>query len=242
MGLFCSWQGVPPQSFERSVWDCVGFYMIHTFLNPSVECQVKSFLKLIISFLVLPLVLLKHYQLLPFMASTRHAQLTSRVYLRLAIRPSAQFANLLTRTTSKQQGPLLPFFKSRKGISCTNLHPCILRARSTVVFFPTTCSMQETKKNYYQQATYKDQIPMVLNEAPHSSFKKLIVLMSLLLQGLHMMSLEKSVPEGLKPQECERTKLREPPPVPYVPVKDEVQEKAAKMRNLQIKTLLLRST
>ncbi len=29
--------------------------MIHTFLNPSVECQVKSFLKLIISFLVQPL-------------------------------------------------------------------------------------------------------------------------------------------------------------------------------------------
>jgi hypothetical protein len=42
------------------------------------------------------------------------------------------------------------------------------------------------------------------------------------------MSLSKSVPEGLKPQECEHTKLREPPPVPYMPTKDEVQEEFAK--------------
>jgi hypothetical protein len=34
----------------------------------------------------------------------------------------------------------------------------------------------------------------------------------------------KSVPEGLKPQECEHTKLCEPLPVPYIPMKDEVQE------------------
>ncbi len=61
-GLFCSWQGAPPQSFERSVWDHVGFYTIHTFCDPLVECQVKSFLKLIISFLVLPLVLLSSIQ------------------------------------------------------------------------------------------------------------------------------------------------------------------------------------
>ncbi len=56
------------------------------------------------------------------------------------------------------------------------------------------------------------------------------------------MSLMKSVPEGLKPQECERTKLREPPPAPYMPVKDEVQEEVTKMRNLQIKTSLEKDT
>ncbi len=43
-------------------------------------------------------------------------------------------------------------------------------------------------------------------------------------RGLHTMSLEKSVPEGLNPQECKRTKLHEPPPVPYIPEKDKVQE------------------
>jgi hypothetical protein len=56
------------------------------------------------------------------------------------------------------------------------------------------------------------------------------------------MSLAKSVPEGLKPQECKRTKLREPPPVPYMPNKDEIQEEVAKLRNLKIKTTLKKDT
>jgi hypothetical protein len=42
----------PPQSFEHSIWDCVGFYTIHIFLDPSVESQLESFLSLIVSFLV----------------------------------------------------------------------------------------------------------------------------------------------------------------------------------------------
>jgi hypothetical protein len=57
-----------------------------------------------------------------------------------------------------------------------------------------------------------------------------------------MMSLLKSVPEGLKPRECKRTKLREPPPVPYVPRKDEVQEEVSRLRNLDIKTTIEKDT
>ncbi len=57
-----------------------------------------------------------------------------------------------------------------------------------------------------------------------------------------MMSLLKSVPEGLKPQECERTKLPEPLPVPSVPTKDEVQEEVKKLRNLEIKTTIGKDT
>jgi hypothetical protein len=56
------------------------------------------------------------------------------------------------------------------------------------------------------------------------------------------MSLTKSVPDGLNPQECKRTKLCEPPPVPYIPEKDKVQEEVAKLQNLQIKTLLEKDT
>jgi hypothetical protein len=56
------------------------------------------------------------------------------------------------------------------------------------------------------------------------------------------MSLLKSAPEGLKPQECKCTKLREPPPVPYVPTKDEVQEEVAKLQNLKIKTTIEKDT
>jgi hypothetical protein len=57
-----------------------------------------------------------------------------------------------------------------------------------------------------------------------------------------MMSLLKSVPEGLKPRECKRTKLREPLPVPYIPTKDEVQEEVSRLRNLKIKTTIKKDT
>jgi hypothetical protein len=56
------------------------------------------------------------------------------------------------------------------------------------------------------------------------------------------MSLAESVPEGLKPQECKLTKLREPPPIPYIPEKDKVQEEVARLRNLQIKTSIEKDT
>jgi hypothetical protein len=56
------------------------------------------------------------------------------------------------------------------------------------------------------------------------------------------MSLLKSVPEGLKPRECECTKLHLPLPVPYIPTKDEVQDEVAKLRNLKIKTTIKKDT
>jgi hypothetical protein len=40
----------------------------------------------------------------------------------------------------------------------------------------------------------------------------------------------------------ERIKLCEPPPVPYVPTKDEVQDEVAKLRNLEIKTTIKKDT
>jgi hypothetical protein len=56
------------------------------------------------------------------------------------------------------------------------------------------------------------------------------------------MSLLKSVPEGLKPRDWERVKLHEPPPVPYVPTKDKVQDEVVKLRNLEIKTTIKKDT
>jgi hypothetical protein len=56
------------------------------------------------------------------------------------------------------------------------------------------------------------------------------------------MSLAKSVPDRLKQRKCKRTKLREPPPIPYIPKKDKVQEEVPRLRNLQIKTLLEKDT
>jgi hypothetical protein len=56
------------------------------------------------------------------------------------------------------------------------------------------------------------------------------------------MSLSKSVPEGLNPRECKRTKLCQPPQVPYIPKKDKVQLDVSKLRQVQIKTSLENDT
>ncbi len=102
--------------------------------------------------------------------------------------------------------------------------------------------MRENKKNTTNELLTRTNIQCFLNQMLRSSFKKLIISMLSLLQGLHMMSLLKFVPEGLKPQECKRTKLREPLPVPYIPRKDEVQEEVSRLRNLEIKTAIKKDT
>ncbi len=56
------------------------------------------------------------------------------------------------------------------------------------------------------------------------------------------MSLAKSVPDSLKSQKCKKSRLREPPHVPYVPMKDEIQEEVSKMRNLQVKMSIKKDT
>jgi hypothetical protein len=74
---------------------------------------------------------------------------------------------------------------------------------------------------------------MFLKQPPLSSFKKLIVLTSRLVQGLRMMSLAKAVPEGIKDRECKRFTLQERPPVPFVPEKDPVQEMVSLLKSDQ---------
>ncbi len=81
-----------------------------------------------------------------------------------------------------------------------------------------------------------------MTQAPLSKFKELIVTSPTLLRGLHNMSMLKMVPDGLKARECERIKLREPSPVPYVPVKDEVQDEVARMQSMEIKTTIEKDT
>jgi hypothetical protein len=56
------------------------------------------------------------------------------------------------------------------------------------------------------------------------------------------MSMLKTVPDGLKAREYKRVKLRKPPPVPYVPMKDEVQDEVARMHSMEIKTTLEKDT
>ncbi len=114
--------------------------------------------------------------------------------------------------------PLQPYFRSRKGISHTSLRGGIL-TRFAIIFFPTSRSTWENEKITTDKLPTRTKFQHFLNQAPCTSFKKLIISTPSLLQGLHTMSLLKSVLEGFKPQECKRTKLHEPPPVPYVPTK-----------------------
>jgi hypothetical protein len=64
----------------------------------------------------------------------------------------------------------------------------------------------------------------------------------MLLKGLNNMSMLKTVPDGLKARECEQIELHEPLPVPYMPVKDEVQGEVARMRSMEIKTTIKKDT
>ncbi len=81
-----------------------------------------------------------------------------------------------------------------------------------------------------------------MTQAPLLKFKKLIVTSPKLLRGLHSMSMLKAVPDGLKARECKQIKFRELPPVPYVPVKDEVQDEAARIRSMEIKSTIEKDT
>ncbi len=156
--------------------------------------------------------------LLILVASTWHALLISHVSLRLARRPSTQFSNSQTR-----------FYHSSTRFAVED-------------FFPTSCLMRKVKKITTDELHTRTKFLHFLNQAPRLWLKKIIVSMPTLLQGLHMMSILKSVPEGLKPRECKCVKLHEPPPVPYVPTKDEVQDEVAKLRNLEIKTTIKKDT
>ncbi len=118
----------------------------------------------------------------------------------------------------------------------------ILRARNTVKFFSYNLLNARNQKNLTDELRTRTNFQLFLNEAPDSSFKKLVISTASLLQGLHTINLAKPVPSGLEPQEYEHTKLREPPPIPYIPEKDEVQEEVTRLRNLQIKTSLEKDT
>jgi hypothetical protein len=76
--------------------------MIHTFLNLSVEGPVKSFLKLIISFLLLHIVLLSLFKSLILVASTRHVALNLKCILEVG-QQAHNFKILLNKNNPQAQ-------------------------------------------------------------------------------------------------------------------------------------------
>ncbi len=119
-------------------------------------------------------------------ASTRHALLTSHVYLRLAKRPSAQFAN----STNK----VLRFKNALQASECyspTSIQARVLVKQASVAtyltrfaveFFPYDLLNARKQRNYYQQATYEDNFstcpqPRILFWFTSSNFLKRHVLL-----------------------------------------------------------------
>ncbi len=232
---------VPTPNVRSDIWDRVESYVIRMLLACRLMITIPtSNLKLILSFLLLLILVLLFFKSLSVVASKQHAHLTSRTVLRLANRLSAQFQNSSKQGQPPSNGDLIYLFSSQGRVlflqvSCRGTY---LESRWRP-FFLKLLAQRKNQENSYRRSTYKDQISIVPQQnSVCSSLKKLIVSTPLLLQGLHTMSLAKSVPDDLKPQECKRLCLREPPPIPYVPVKDEVQEEVSKMRNLQLKTSL----
>jgi hypothetical protein len=75
-------------------------------------------------------------------------------------------------------------------------------------------------------------------EGPSKSFFKSFFLGTKLGQDLQVMSTSKAIPEGLKNQECEKGKRKKRPPIPYVPVVDEVREAITKGKDFSYKIKL----
>ena len=76
-----------------------------------------------------------------------------------------------------------------------------------------------------------------MESLPKSSFKSLFLATNLG-QALRAMSTSKADPEGLKNQECEKGNRKKCPPIPYVPIVDEVQEAVAKGKEYSYKIKL----
>ncbi len=91
-------------------------------------------------------------------------------------------------------------------------------------FFVTTSEPKVLALRYLSSSTLYQKFL----EGPSKSFFKSFFLGTKLGQALQVMSTSKAVLEGLKSQECEKGNQKKHPPIPYVPVVDEVQEAIAK--------------
>ncbi len=79
-------------------------------------------------------------------------------------------------------------------------------------------------------------------EGPSKNFFKSMLLGTKLGQALRIMSTSRAVPEGLKNHECKKGNRKKPPPIPYVPLVDEVQEAIAKGKEYSNKVKLPNKT
>ncbi len=89
---------------------------------------------------------------------------------------------------------------------------------------------------------YEDQNPMVSQQNPMISIQETYPLSARVTTRATYDEPHEICPRGTQQRECKRTKLRGPPPVPYIPEKDKVQEEVSKLCQLQINSLLEKDT
>ena len=75
--------------------------------------------------------------------------------------------------------------------------------------------------------------------SPSKSFFKKLIVSTPLRHHLKIMLEAESVPKGLKDQEVERGSIKKRPPIPYVPVVDEVQDALNKSKGVRRALILL---
>ena len=154
---------VPPPNVRSDEWDRVEFYAICMLLARRLMIIPTSNLKLIISFLVLHIVLLSLFKLLSLVASTWHAHLSLPINLRLADRPSAQFANSTIQGQPPSDGDRICPFSSQGRVLVLRVSRCgaYLEPKSNVAFF---CNYSLNVRKWeisYWRSSYKHQISTV---------------------------------------------------------------------------------
>jgi hypothetical protein len=105
---------VPTPNVCADIWDPVESYAIHMFNACRLKITFTLYLKLIISVLVLHIVYSFNSSCCHLLPQRGALLLTLRVYLRLAIRPSAQLANLLYKNDLQETGTGTAFLQVKE--------------------------------------------------------------------------------------------------------------------------------
>ncbi len=108
----------------------------------------------------------------------------------------------------------------------------VKRASHPYEFFIVTMSEPKVLAPRYLSSSMSYQ--KFVERLQKSSFKSLFLATNLG-QAQQAMSTSKAVPEGLKNQECKKGNRKKHPPIPYVPIVDEVQEAVVKGKEFSYK-------
>jgi hypothetical protein len=152
---------------------------------------------------------------------TRHAALNLACLLEVGQQAKCTISKILLIKDSNQAQVQPSSFgdryclsvKSRKLSVATVSVWVHLEQETPSIFFYELLNARNKKLSPYEQCT-RTKYQRFVNKALRSAFKKRIISMPTLLQGLHMMSLTKSVPNGLKPRKCKCMSRRLSPTFP----------------------------